>query len=40
MGVKKSASKEELKDAYRALALKYHPERNKEPDAEIGRAHV
>jgi len=34
LGVARDASKDKLKDAYRTLALKYHPDRNKEAGAE------
>ena len=34
LGVQKNASKEEIKNVYRKLALQYHPDRNKEPSAE------
>jgi len=34
LGVYRNASKDEIKDSYRKLAMQYHPDRNKAADAE------
>jgi molecular chaperone DnaJ len=34
LGVPRYADEKTIKDAFRELALKYHPDRNKEPGAE------
>ncbi|MGD6851193.1 MAG: DnaJ domain-containing protein, partial [Candidatus Bathyarchaeia archaeon] len=34
LGVQKGATKDQIKDSYRKLAMQYHPDRNKAADAE------
>ncbi len=34
LGVERGATKDQIKDSYRKLAMQYHPDRNKAPEAE------
>src|SRR3989304_6236319 len=34
LGLERKASKDEIKDVYRKLAMQFHPDRNKSPEAE------
>ena len=40
LGISKEANEQEIKRAYRSLALKYHPDRNSDPEANETFKHI